>query len=199
MADKQGLVLAGSPITGSLNGSASAAWVTPQCGNGMIEGAEQCDDGNMNSNDACTNACKTNVCGDQLVNPDAEECDDGNPVNTDGCTNDCHLPRCGDHIVQSGEACDDGNLVDTDGCTTGCALPQCGDGIVQPANGETCDDGNPSDQDDCKTNCQPNVCGDGILEPPTQPMTLQVVLGNDAFQKTATWEEFRSGWKTDFQ
>ncbi|MEO6775700.1 MAG: DUF4215 domain-containing protein [Kofleriaceae bacterium] len=31
---------------------------TPTCGNGVVEAGEQCDDGNTNNNDACTNACK---------------------------------------------------------------------------------------------------------------------------------------------
>jgi cysteine-rich repeat protein len=30
----------------------------PMCGNGVKEGAEQCDDGNMNNTDTCTNACR---------------------------------------------------------------------------------------------------------------------------------------------
>ena len=29
----------------------------PRCGNGLMEAGEQCDDGNMNNGDACTNAC----------------------------------------------------------------------------------------------------------------------------------------------
>jgi cysteine-rich repeat protein len=32
----------------------------PVCGNGVVEGTEQCDDGNMVDNDACSNMCKLN-------------------------------------------------------------------------------------------------------------------------------------------
>lgn len=34
--------------------------VTPICGNGIVEAGEQCDDGNTNNNDACSNACTIN-------------------------------------------------------------------------------------------------------------------------------------------
>jgi cysteine-rich repeat protein len=33
---------------------------TPVCGNAIVEAGEQCDDGNANSNDACSNTCTTN-------------------------------------------------------------------------------------------------------------------------------------------
>jgi cysteine-rich repeat protein len=33
----------------------------PRCGNGVKEGLEQCDDGNMNNTDACTNTCMNGV------------------------------------------------------------------------------------------------------------------------------------------
>lgn len=33
----------------------------PVCGNGVPEPGEQCDDGNMNNNDACANNCMTNI------------------------------------------------------------------------------------------------------------------------------------------
>ena len=34
---------------------------TPRCGNGVKEGTEQCDDGNLVNNDACTNNCMNGV------------------------------------------------------------------------------------------------------------------------------------------
>ena len=62
-----------------------------KCGNGTIDEkkGEECDDGNADNTDACTNACKDAVCGDGFVWTDEEECDDGNMVNGDGCTADC--------------------------------------------------------------------------------------------------------------
>jgi cysteine-rich repeat protein len=34
---------------------------TPVCPNGVMESGEQCDDGNMNNGDACSNTCQTNI------------------------------------------------------------------------------------------------------------------------------------------
>jgi len=50
----------------------------PECGNGEVEGTEQCDDGPANS-DTVPDACRT----------------------------DCTNPRCGDGVVDTGEGCDD--------------------------------------------------------------------------------------------
>ena len=36
--------------------------LAPVCGNGVIDGFEQCDDGNSNNTDSCTNQCQFN-CG----------------------------------------------------------------------------------------------------------------------------------------
>lgn len=69
------------------------------CGNGKTEGTEQCDDGNTNNSDACSNACKNAVCGNG-IREGAEQCDDGNQNNTDTCTTACQTytapstPQC---------------------------------------------------------------------------------------------------------
>ena len=59
------------------------------CGNNVVNGDEQCDDGNGSDNDACTNACKSAVCGDGKVQSSVEQCDDGNKVDDDACSNLC--------------------------------------------------------------------------------------------------------------
>lgn len=72
---------------------------------------EQCDDGNASSDDACTNACTLNVCGDGFVRTGVEQCDDGNVTSGDGCSASCQSEGCGDGIVQValGEQCDGGD------------------------------------------------------------------------------------------
>jgi cysteine-rich repeat protein len=37
--------------------------VLPACGNGLKEGAEQCDDGNQNNTDGCNNLCQATTTG----------------------------------------------------------------------------------------------------------------------------------------
>lgn len=60
------------------------------CGNGVLEGAEQCDEGLANADDAaCTTACKPARCGDGLTWAGVEDCDDANGVDGDGCNIDC--------------------------------------------------------------------------------------------------------------
>ena len=48
-----------------------------------MNGVEECDDGNNNHADECTNECKRPFCGDGIVNG-VEECDDGN-AETERC------------------------------------------------------------------------------------------------------------------
>lgn len=64
------------------------------CGDGILTGSEQCDDGALNSD----------------TDPDA-------------CRTTCRFPMCGDGIIDSGEMCDDGNTNNTDECTATCVTP----------------------------------------------------------------------------
>jgi cysteine-rich repeat protein len=87
------------------------------CGNGIQEPGEECDDGNDDNDDGCSNQCTQPVCGDGVRQGD-EECDDGNDVADDGCNNQCKLPVCGDGVREGDEECDDGNEIPDDGCTS---------------------------------------------------------------------------------
>ena len=83
------------------------------CGNGIVDGADYCDDGNTDPCDGCDAGCKVELCGDTVLDC-GEECDDGNTVSLDGCTSACVIESCGDGVVNNGgaEACDDGNTAD---------------------------------------------------------------------------------------
>jgi cysteine-rich repeat protein len=62
------------------------------CGDGVVEGFEQCDDGEQNSNvrpDACRTDCTAAACGDGVVD-ELESCDDGGLWGGDGCSPTCH-------------------------------------------------------------------------------------------------------------
>jgi cysteine-rich repeat protein len=149
-----------------------------QCGNGVLEGTEVCDDGDTTNFGICNATCTAlTLCGDGTTqNPDgvgaAEACDDGNALNGDGCSSTCQieLPVCGNGRVEAGEGCDDGNTVNGDGCSAMCAIeipaPVCGNAKIEI--GETCDDGNILDGDGCSAMCQIEpplpVCGNGTVE-----------------------------------
>lgn len=92
----------------------------PICGNGVVEGDEECDDGDIDDSDSCTSVCTLAVCGDGWTQ-NAETCDDGNLDNEDSCTNACLKAACGDGLVQDGEACDYGDLEPGDACDATCA------------------------------------------------------------------------------
>lgn len=117
------------------------------CGNGIVEGAEHCDDGNTIADDGCSTLCALEF---------GWYCD-GEPS---AC-----LTACGDGRVAGRELCDDGNHEARDGCNKcsvesgwSCALspsvcgPVCGDGIVMPGF-ENCDDGNTRENDGCSSDC----------------------------------------------
>jgi len=154
-----------------------------RCGDGTVNDMnEECDDGNLNNNDACSNICTITECNDTItqqpngrrtlgpLNDGVEECDDGNIYYEDGCTPECVSEFCGDHDLQPGlgEECDDGDNIDnSDGCVN-CelqVLPECGNVIIEV--GEECDDGNNNNGDGCDSNCQIEGitgCGNAIIE-----------------------------------
>lgn len=129
----------------------------PTCGNQVIDFSlgEECDDGNLNDDDACRNNCRLAPCegascprcGDGIYHPTiGEQCDTGGASAT--CTANCRTPCDGDEDCPG--ACD----LEVGACKP----PLCGDGEVnQPW--ERCDDGNVDDMDSCNNQCQP-TCND---------------------------------------
>ncbi len=147
-----------STVTGPTSTTATTDTM-PVCGNGQVEDAEECDDGNQVAEDACLATCKSAICGDDIVWSGMEECDDGDQDDTNACTAGCKNAFCGDGLVWAGmEECDDGNMIDDDACTNQCKGPVCGDGMK--VGNEECDDGNMDDTDACVA-CKNAACGDG--------------------------------------
>jgi cysteine-rich repeat protein len=139
------------------------------CGDGQVGADEACDDGNLLSNDACTELCALARCGDGFKRLDLgpedegyERCDDNNARNDDDCLDTCVPARCGDGFVHLDvEDCDLGEELNGDeaACTTDCVTARCGDGLLH-AEVEACDDGNTDPTDNC-VNCARPTCGDG--------------------------------------
>ncbi|MCB9766090.1 MAG: hypothetical protein H6739_40315 [Alphaproteobacteria bacterium] len=72
-------------------GDTGEPWVTPGCGDGIVDPGEACDDGADNSDadpDACRTSCLAASCGDGVTDSD-EACDDANAWGGDGCTPVC--------------------------------------------------------------------------------------------------------------
>ncbi len=83
------------------------------CGDGVQEGSEECDDGNLVPFDGCSPTCTkepkcsgglcTAVCGDGLVFA-PEQCDDGNVQDGDGCDHNCMIePNSGFSCVTNNQ------------------------------------------------------------------------------------------------
>ncbi|MBM4386507.1 MAG: lamin tail domain-containing protein, partial [Deltaproteobacteria bacterium] len=101
---------------------------SPDCGNMVPEGGEECDDGNDVIGDGCEPGCKLSADGDDdgifnsidncpdVYNPAQEDTD------ADGAGDLCDPADCGNGFEEEGEDCDDGNTDDGDGCSALCAL-----------------------------------------------------------------------------
>ncbi len=67
------------------------------CGDGTIDTAEDCDDGNSDDCDGCSATCSAETglpCGDGIPFPGCgQSCDDGNVIDRDGCSATCELER----------------------------------------------------------------------------------------------------------
>lgn len=149
-----------------------------RCGDGIPEGAEECE---SSSSPACAANCQlTRACGDGVAAPGEcgpggtcvsdcpptgavcgdghvtppEECD---PPAAPACSARCTVLRgaCGDRKVDPGEQCDP---PDGWACSAGCQRMSCGDGAVQAP--EQCDPPGPG----CTQTCRRVRCGDGILQ-----------------------------------
>jgi len=180
--------------TGEFEGTGDTGEPAPTCGNGIVEGDEECDDTGQTR--VCDDDCTFADCGDGVLNEAAgEQCDDGGESST--CDVDCTAVECGDSTVNAiaGEECDgaefDGATCAGSGfdggvlaCEGGCLLDTaacyiCGDGTTNPE--ELCDDEDLGGQtclglgfDGGTLACDPvcgydtsgcYACGDGAVNP----------------------------------
>ena len=104
--------------------STTTTTIVPFCGDENLDPGEECDDGNPDPTDGCTNDCT--ICGNSTVT-EPEECDDGNTDAEDGCAPNCTIEGCGNGLIEGflGETCDDGNTEDGDNCPANCIIETC--------------------------------------------------------------------------
>ena len=130
------------------------------CGNGILDPGEQCDDGNRSSGDGCTALCQIPcnwICG---------SCGTPTPCIT--------TVVCGDGVLASFESCDDGNTMSGDGCAASCmaieigwrcpvpgrrCFPICGDGLIVGTEPAT-----------TATRCRATAAPPSAWSSPTQPV-----------------------------
>ncbi|MBV8756607.1 MAG: DUF4215 domain-containing protein [Deltaproteobacteria bacterium] len=133
------------------NGTCQTSGAT--CGNGVVEGSEQCDFGGGNGpgtgcESNCTFSCSSNA-----------QCLDTNPCNG---AETCSSVTVNGHM---GQKCAAGTA-EANGTNCGtakicisqqCVASTCGDGYIDPTANESCE---PPNQNGCDANCQ--KCGDSI-------------------------------------
>gem|GEM_PF-2759337 len=99
------LVIANGVLTGAISfpdGSSGPPYVLArgeelvpiECGNGILQAPEECDDGNIANGDGCSAQCTIEI----------------------------YVPECGNGTLDAGEECDDGNTADGDGCSAECLV-----------------------------------------------------------------------------
>jgi cysteine-rich repeat protein len=132
------------------------------CGDGIVDAAESCDDGNDVPGDGCDPNCTVTSCPNGVVT-EGEQCDDGNGLNDDDCVEGCRSATCGDgFLFPFVEACDTAAADFGGACLPTCERATCGDGYVETGQ-EECDDGNTIESDACRGDCREAVCGDGVV------------------------------------
>lgn len=78
------------------------------CGNGVLNGAEECDDGNVTNGDGCSAQCTKEgpTCGNGILEA-LEECDDGNTISGDKCSAACKIenetPGCSQGVLNKSQ------------------------------------------------------------------------------------------------
>jgi len=172
----------GAIDSSSIDSTTIDAEIPPNCGDGVVDPGEECDDGDQNSDtipDACRTNCIASWCGDGVIDSD-EQCDSGD-VGSATCE---QLGYDGGEITCNGDIC----MRDESGCFVcgdsecspaedSCSCPedcgsQCGDGCCNGTEttcscpedcGDDCGDGCCTGSEDscsCPEDCG-NTCGDG--------------------------------------
>ncbi len=109
-----------SSTSGDTHASSTSEMATmgePACGNGIVEGDEECDSLSLSESGPCLPNCILNVCGDGFVHQDFEACDLGGQNGQYGvlCSEDCEFggAYCGDGVLQLDyEDCELGEIHD---------------------------------------------------------------------------------------
>lgn len=104
-----------TPLTSTTDTSDGTTAAQPVCGDGIVEGGEECDDGPNNDDvGACTTLCTDAACGDGFVQQ-GEVCDDKNSDSTDGCVA-CIIPHsCKEILTYDPQGVTGLHMIDIDG------------------------------------------------------------------------------------
>src|SRR5690606_1847080 len=111
-------------LGGAATGRAEVRVTVPcECGNGVVDPGETCDDGNAEAGDGCSPGCQGDgECGNGGVAPGGT-CEEGSAEAGDGCSPGGEREgEGGNGVGEMGEACDAGNTTAGDGCSPVCSI-----------------------------------------------------------------------------
>ncbi len=139
------------PIEDEVTGDEGDEGVTEECGNSVVEGDEDCDDGNSTPDDGCENDCTYSCTED-------DDCDDDH---------DCTVDECGsDHACANEPAA---NTVVCRAATGACDIEELCDGVDEDCpfdlvqdNGFVC--GSDPRSICLDSACEESECGDGFID-----------------------------------
>jgi cysteine-rich repeat protein len=148
----------GNNVGGSTQPPAQAPCAA--CGDGVQEGAEQCDDGNTEAADGCSATCQ-NECGDFAISG-VEECDASAGSDSDCCTSVCRFAPLAAPCADDGDSFTADECSAEGECTHRDNSNDCDDedfctvqdhfvGIQCLGSARDCDDGNPCTDDSCSS------------------------------------------------
>ena len=154
----------------------------PECGDGIQQIEESCDDGNTTAGDGCSDSCKveggwtctgapsvcTPNCGNGVARRRRDRATTARPSMATAAR-----ARASSRISWS---CSGAPSV----CT-----PNCGNGTLEVADGETCDDGNVIDGDGCSSTC--GVEAEWVCT--GEPSTCTFLCGNHVFNVGETCDD----------
>lgn len=133
----------------------NANCTTSACGDTVVNATagETCDDGNTTAGDGCSDTCKTEACGNGVLDS-GEQCEDGNTDSNDGCSSTC----------QSESGTGSGTDTDGDGIPDATDVDDDGDGVLDTA--DNCPLDVNANQADVNSNgigdlCEPDSGGGG--------------------------------------
>jgi cysteine-rich repeat protein len=193
----------GTAIGADIDSVGGIASGSVTCGDGQVEGAEECDDGGTLDGDGCGSDCRTELCWQcdtgepSLCAPvpalPAQSCNDGNLCTTDDRCDGQPMPSC---IGGPPLDCDDGNVCTDDSCipASGCAYQN---------NSGPCDDGSGCSEND---QCESGACtGDAVVATGCRqvlgtvaPLSLKDRSNNDGDRLTWKWKRGEATSTQDF-